>query len=130
MWSCAALPESILESEVLPEDDDYDMSVIMDATKMPQVEDVTERDLQAIAVDADEETLIADNYTISKEVDYDILEQDYEDEMTATQLLNEEIQKAAEDTAANDDDTAVNPTVNMEIDGDTVEMPRKDTKAS
>ncbi len=41
---------SILESEILPDDDDYDMSVIVDATKMPQPEDVTERDLQAIEV--------------------------------------------------------------------------------
>jgi len=87
--------ESILESEVLPEDDDYDMSVIMDATKMPHPEDVTERDLMAIPVGTDDGTLISDNYTISKEVDYDILEQDYEDEMTATQALNEEIARAA-----------------------------------
>ena len=87
--------ESILESEVLPEDDDYDMSVIMDATKMPHPEDVTERDLMAVPVGTDDGTLISDNYTISKEVDYDILEQDYEDEMTATQALNEEIARAA-----------------------------------
>lgn len=87
--------ESILESEVLPEDDDYDMSVIMDATKMPRPEDVTERDLMAVPVGTDDGTLISDNYTISKEVDFDILEQDYEDEMTATQALNEEIARAA-----------------------------------
>jgi hypothetical protein len=87
--------ESILESEVLPEDDDYDMSVIMDATKMPRPEDVTERDLMAVPVGTDDGTLISDNYTISKEVDFDILEQDYEDEMTATQALNDEIARAA-----------------------------------
>jgi FimV-like protein len=141
---------SILESEVLPEDDDYDMSVIMDATKMPQPDDVTERDLKAIAVDDEDETLIADSYTVSKEVDFDILEQDYEDEMTATQALNAEISKAAAELAermeyidesdataampmasvtelditaqlpAQNDDSAA--TVNMEADDSTVEM--------
>jgi hypothetical protein len=153
-------PESILESEVLPDDDDdYDMSVIVDATKMPNPEDVTERDLEAIAIPDDDETLITGDYTVSQEVDYKILEQDYEDEMTATQALNQEIQKAAEELAtrmsdddheddtkemslasvheldvtaqmrgknddeiSDDDDTGVNPTVNMEAEDKTVEM--------
>ena len=110
------LEETILDSEVLPEDDDYDMSVIVDATKMPIPDDVTEKDLEAIQVDADDETLIADDYTVSQEVDYKILEQDYEDELTATQRLNQEIAKAAEDLAArlDDDDT---------LGGATEEMP-------
>ncbi len=100
--------ESILESEVLPEDDDYDMSVIVDATKMPQPEDVTQRDLQAVEVDGDDETLITDSYTISKEVDYDILEQDYEDELSATQALNQEIARAAAELADNIDEDSGN----------------------
>ena len=163
---------SILESEVLPEDD-YDMSMIMDATKMPHPDDVTERDLEAIQVDSDDETLISGDYTVSQEVDYKIIEQDYEDEMTATQALNAEIQKAAEDLAvrmdddagdetsemplatvheldvtaqlpaedqveiSDDDDTGINPTVNMETEDktaemkedNTVEMPRGGSKA-
>lgn len=157
-------PDSILESEVLPDDDDdYDMSVIVDATKMPNPEDVTERDLEAIAVpDDDDETLITGDYTVSQEVDYKILEQDYEDELTATQALNQEIQKAAEELATrmsdddeddtkemslasvheldvtaqmrgrndddigDDDDTGVNPTVNMEAEDKTVEMAGED----
>jgi len=88
---------SILDSEVLPEDDgdDYDMSVIVDATKMPRHEDVTEHDLKAIEVAADEETQIDESYTINEQVDYRILEQDYEDKMTATQALNQEIIRAA-----------------------------------
>jgi hypothetical protein len=92
---------SILESEVLPEDDDddYDMSVIVDATKIPRPEDVTERDLKAVEIPRDDETLIAENYTISKEVDYTVIEQDYEDEMTATQTLNAEIARAASELA-------------------------------
>ena len=91
--------DSILKNEVLPEDgdDDYDMSVIIDATKMPVPEEVTERDLKAVVVDDGDATLISDDYTISKEIDYDIVEQDYEDELTATQALNMEIEKAAAD---------------------------------
>ena len=92
--------ESILDSEILPDDDDYDMSVIIDATKMPQPEDVTERDLKAVVVNVSEDdTLIEDNYTVSKEVDYKILEQDYEEELTTTEALNQEIAKAAAELA-------------------------------
>lgn len=160
--------DSILESEVLPEDDDdYDMSVIVDATKMPQPEDVTEKDLEAVAVDVDDESIVTGDYTLDQDVDYKILEQDYEDEMTATQVLDVEIQKAAEDLAGrmdddpdaattemplatvyeldvtaqlpaentaeeeqeigDEDDTGVNPTVNMEADDKTVEMTQDNT---
>jgi FimV-like protein len=115
--------ESILESEVLPEDDDYDMSVIVDATKMPQPEDVTERDLLAVPVGVSDETLISDNYTISKEVDYDILEQDYQEELSATQALNLEISRAAAEISSNldgtvgDDETSAMPLASVtEID--------------
>lgn len=90
---------SILETELLPEDDDYDMSVIVDATKMPMPDDVTERDLKAVVVDGGDETLVSGDYTVSKEVDYDILEQDYEEELTATQALNLEIERAAAEIA-------------------------------
>jgi hypothetical protein len=95
--------ESILESEVLPEEeaDDYDMSVIVDATQMPDPADVTERDLEAVEVADTDGTLSSDEYTLSQEADYKILEQDYEDELTATQRLNEEILRAAEDLASN-----------------------------
>jgi hypothetical protein len=143
--------QSILENEVMPDDDDYDMSVIVDATKMPRPDEVTERDLEAVQVDDGDETLITGDYTVSKEVDYEIIEQDYEDEMTATQALSAEIMKAAEDVAVSldevidsvdktsemplatvheldttampaedqpeigdDDDTGVNPTINMD----------------
>ena len=41
-----------------------------------------------------------DSYTIKRDVDFEILEQDYEDEMTATQALNEEIRRAAADLDA------------------------------
>ncbi len=87
---------TILESEVLPsDDDDYDMSMIVDATKQDVVEsDATEKDLQAVQVDSESEPE-SDDFTLSRDVDYKILEQDYEDEFTATQVLNAEIEKAA-----------------------------------
>ncbi|MDJ0905771.1 MAG: hypothetical protein QNI96_07110 [Woeseiaceae bacterium] len=164
---------SILDSEVLPEDEDededdeYHMSVIVDATKMPDPADVTERDLEAVAVDDGDETLITGDYTVSQEVDYKIVEQDYEDELSATQALNAEIQKAAEELATgmdddvvaeddteekplatvheldmtaplprgedaesicDDDDTGVNPTVNLDATDKTVEMKKKGSK--
>ncbi len=101
---------SILESEILPDDDDYDMSVIVDATKMPDHEDVTQQDLKAVPVPGGDETLVSDSYTVSQEIDYQILEQDYEEELTATQALNMEIEKAAAGLAerleADDDPTA------------------------
>ncbi len=86
--------ETILTSEVLPEDEEYDLSVIIDATKMPQPEDITRRDLKAIEVNPDD-TATSGSYTINKEVDFDILAQDYEDEFTATQAVNTEISRAA-----------------------------------
>ena len=98
---------SILDSEVLPdEEDDYDMSVVVDATKMPMHDDITERDLRAVEIEPDDATMIAENYTISKEVDYHVLEQDYEEELTATQALNEEISRAAAELLGRNDDKA------------------------
>ena len=38
-------------------------------------------------------------YTLSKEVDFNILEQDYEEELTQTQAVNEEIARAAVEMA-------------------------------
>jgi hypothetical protein len=114
-------------------------------------------------MDSDDDTLITNEYTLSQEVDYKIIEQDYEDEMTATQALNLEISKASAELSAtldedqvdataemplatvteldvtaqlpakNDeigdaDDTGINPTVNMDGDNNTVEMPRGDNE--
>ena len=99
---------SILESEVLPDDDDYDMSVIMDMTKMPRPEDVTEKDLRAVEVSDVADGAEDGSYTMNDEADYDILEQDYQDELSATQALNLEIEKAAQELSARleQDDTA------------------------
>lgn len=87
------------DSEVLPDDTEYEMSVLMDATKMPNPNDVTERDLKAVPLEDNGQTLISDNYSINQEVDLEVLEKDYEDEFTATQALNEEIEKVAAELA-------------------------------
>ena len=121
--------QSILESEVLPDDeDDYDMSVIVDATKMPNPDDVTHRDLAAVPVETSDDTLIPGNYTISHDGDYKILEQDYEDEFTATQLLNNEVARAAAALTEHMDSkkaeaplasvTALDATIKASIDGE------------
>ena len=113
--------QSILESEVMADEaevnvaeedtvnvsviddaeieDDYDMSVIVDATKMPDTDEATVRDLEAIPVEGGDATLVNGEYTVSTEVDYTVLEQDYEDEFTATQALNNEIARAAAEIA-------------------------------
>ena len=91
----------VLNSEVLPDEDgeDYDLSMIVDVTKQNVVEsDATAKDLQAVQVDSDDGSE-SDDHTLNHDVDYKILEQDYEDEFTATQALNAEIEKAAAELA-------------------------------
>jgi hypothetical protein len=103
--------ESILDSEVLPDDDDidtevddYDMSMIVDATKVPLPDDATQKDFEAIAVETSNEKLITGDYTLNHEVDYKVLEQDYEDEFTASQVLNDEISRVAAQLATRMDE--------------------------
>ncbi|MGI9234135.1 MAG: type IV pilus assembly protein FimV [Woeseiaceae bacterium] len=91
---------SILEGGEAVDNDEYDLSVVLDATKMPRSEDITQHDLQAVEVEPVDDLGKTDNYTINSEVDLEILEQDYEDELTATQALNAEILRAAEELAA------------------------------
>ena len=98
------------------------------------------------AVETSDTALITGNYTVSHEVDYNILEQDYEDEFTATQVLNQEILRAAaaleEQLDANkagesdDDDTSkmrlvsvtdLDATVNASNDGDDEISDHEDT---
>jgi hypothetical protein len=89
----------ILECEILPEDGDYDISFIMDATKVPDPSAVTERDLKAVIIDDAPPEPVGGHYTVSQEVDYLVLEEDHEDPLTATQALNLEIEKAAAELA-------------------------------
>ncbi len=92
---------SILEAEITADDEDYDMSMIVDATKQSIDEfDATAKDLQAVQIDAtsEDEYMLSDD-TLNRDVDLEILEQDYQDEFTATMALNQEIEKAAAELA-------------------------------
>jgi len=93
---------SILESEIPPSDDDdeYDLSMIVDATREPIVDThLTAKDLKAVPVGISDEDDESGEYTLSREVDYKILEQDYQEEFTTTQALNAEIAQAAMELA-------------------------------
>lgn len=111
---------SILLEEIPPQRDDvsetgqYDLSMVVDATRQRFQEewDDTAKDLKAVAEDkapaATEETavlaaddIVADataenpELTIEQERDFAVLEQDYEDELSATQILEKEVLKAS-----------------------------------
>jgi len=121
--------ETILDSEIPPSDDSqYDLSMITDATKhnlddMP----LTAKDLMAIQLPS-EEFDDSNVYTLSREVDFKVLEQDYEDELSATQILNLQIEKAARELAVHmsktnsSDETADMPVIDNEL---TAEMPAR-----
>jgi hypothetical protein len=103
--------ESILENEILPSDEgataDYDISMMIDATKQILPDDLeTAKDLMAVALDKDGDT----------KSDYKILEQDYENELTATHVFNLEIEEAARALAEQRDGIDAGG-------GDTTEMP-------
>ena len=106
--------EDTQTTEALDGGEDYDLSMIVDATKQEIASDeLTAKDLHAVPLDAvSVEAAPAPqdigNQTLTSEADIAILEQDYEDEFTQTQALNEEIARAAEELALrmDEDDTA------------------------
>ena len=90
--------------------------MIVDVTRQPVVDThLTAKDLKAVAIGAADDDDDAEEYTLSREVDYKILEQDYQEEFTTTQALNEEIAQAAMELAesmgrkSGSDDTAEMP---------------------
>lgn len=115
-----AVDESILDNEVRPSENDddsqYDLSMIVDATKQALGDaDATTKDLQAVPVGSDAGNENDGDFTLSKEVDLKILEQDYEEEYTQTLALNDEIEKVALELAQQMD--------GEDITGVTAEMP-------
>ena len=122
------------------DDDEYDMSMIVDATRQTIDEDLTEKDLNAIPVeDKVDDYSVADD-TLHTKVDLQTLEQDYQDEYTATLAANQEIEEAAAELALqlndSEDDAGVTarvetapdlePTAHMPVDAGmepTREMP-------
>jgi len=115
-------PETILDAEVPPDENDddsqYDLSMIVDATKQPLGEaGATSMDLMAVKLDPHQQNHDDSAYTLSKEIDFKILEQDYEEELTQTQAVNEEIARAAVELAqrmqAQDEEEVLDVTVEM-----------------
>jgi hypothetical protein len=109
------IEDSILDSEEPPNIDasaEYDLSMIVDATKQALgSDDLTAKDLMAVQVGAEAESASEDiELTLNDEIDIEALEQDYEEEYTATLAMNEEIEQAAIDLALrldNDDASEV-----------------------
>ena len=80
----------------------YDMSMVLDVTKEDFGGDRKPRDLQAIEVEPlDSLPRKSPALDLTTEFDYAILEQDYEEELTATQALNREIEEAARELQKN-----------------------------
>ncbi len=137
----------IVDSEVSPHSEEtgtYDMSMIVDATQQPIGDsDDTTRDLHAVELVDGEAAPEEDPFTLSREMDYKILEQDYQDELTATQALNAQLEDAARDLAESlgavdpalpdapteklpfpgSEETAPHPMTIALAEADTVEMP-------
>ena len=93
---------TILDSEVFI-DDDADISSIIDIDlqETAEVKTVREEDSNVVQMISPDDTMQTDSYTINDEADIRALEQDYEDEFTATQALNKEIERAAAEIAEN-----------------------------
>lgn len=131
---------SILVDEKLPgNDDDYDLSMIVDATKQYPGDDAsTEKDLQAVPFEMASDEEFDVDCTLDNQFSLDTLEKDYEDELTATQAANQEIEKAAAEltlrmAGSSDDKTTRMPTADltaeMPIADHTAEMPAADITA-
>ena len=115
------------------------MSVIVDATKFQRPDDVTDHDFMAVEVVAENETMMTQTLMTKKESEYHVVEQDYEDEMTATQALNLEIAHAVAELNAEmeieglnktDDETSSLPLASVtELDA-TAQMPTRNDEIS
>jgi hypothetical protein len=87
-----------IETEQLPEEDtEYDLSDITNAAEMPHSDDADEADLNSIEVEAIDETVLLNDDTVDPSIAFEILERDYEDELSATQALSKEVAQAALD---------------------------------
>ncbi len=90
---------TILDSEVFIDDDEDVSSVIDSLSDTVETEVAVERESNVVQIKSIDETMATDSYTINDEADIRKLEQDYEDEFTATQALNKEIERAAAEIA-------------------------------
>lgn len=130
---------SILVAEELPADDDeYDLSMIVDATKQHLGDDAsTEKDLHAVPFDRESDDDFDVECTLNDKFGLNALEQDYEDELTATQAANKEIEKAAAQLTLRMLESSADKTTEMPVadsdddtvEGKTAEMPGAGEKA-
>jgi LysM repeat protein len=90
---------SIIVSETPPQHEDpgeYGSTAVGAMKEIAGDSEDTAKDLRAVEEDAEEEPdTIAEEYNVIGDIDYSILEQDYEDEFTATQALSAELSRAA-----------------------------------
>ena len=110
---------SILEAEIEPSDEEYDMSMIVDATKQSMGEDdLTAQDLKAVPAGSGASTdeYAIEDGTLATRMDLEILEKDYEEEFTQTQALNKEIEQAAAELARSMADQEGDASVDFEVE--------------
>jgi len=130
---------SILDSEFWPDDadDDYDMSVIVDATKVPLFDSIEAQDFNAVEVSTEDETITTQTVHTEEHAEHDDIEQQFEDELTASLALNMETEQAAADLTKSmeievfdkaDDNTSELPLATVtELDA-TALLPARDEK--
>jgi murein DD-endopeptidase MepM/ murein hydrolase activator NlpD len=94
--SAATAARKVSLSPDEPDNTGYDMSMVVDVTKQDFSGSATTRDLQAIQVEPlKSATKKPPALDLTSEFDHRILEQDYEDEFSATQIQNMQIEEAA-----------------------------------
>jgi len=146
--STASSAISILDGEFWPDDADYDyeMSVMIDATKMPQFDNIEDQDFDgiedenfdALEESIENETILTQTVQTEEQAEPDVIEQHYVDELTATLALDLEIEDAAAELARNmetevfgkaDDNTHALPLATVtELDA-TALLPAQDKKS-
>ena len=125
---------SILDTEVAPEPDDYDVSMIVDATKQSLDDyDLTAKDLHAFEIGDDAATgeYSISGDTLASDADLKTLERDYEEEFTMTQALNQEIVDAARELAKKLDGDQLADTLDVDLNFEldpTAQMPATATE--
>ena len=89
-----------VESEQLTDDDEFVLSEIGETVEMPRPDDDAQSEQETIDVETIDENLVLNDDTVDPSIAFEILERDYEDELTATQALDKEIARAALDLTA------------------------------
>jgi hypothetical protein len=91
------LPE---EPETLDDFSETAVRPSAETVEMPGLEDAEQSELETIDVETIDENLVLNDDAVDPSIDFEILEQDYEDELSATQAIDKEIARAALDLTA------------------------------